>query len=1280
MKRFLKPASVLLTLCLLASLLPQRALAEEITVPADGDLAAAVKNANSGDTLVLQGSCVVNAQDGGDAPWVIDKNLTIQGGSITVWRGGIVLGGNVTFQNTEINFSSFMRNAIVANGYTLTLDGVTCPTGRSLNLFCGGLLDSNNEGFGNTLPTPDPARDGTVIVRGNTNLQGDGKSGTGNIYAGNLCMGVTSEGPKNAYAGNASIQVEGLTGTDSGAVGTIYACGAQQRNGDGGTGKITLPDPTQYTVNGTVSVTLGKRGTPAQGSDGAAETCVDGAGASGGTYVSFRDTSGMGAVPRRLTSLAGLTVNGGSLKLNEGSTFHATAAVTVSDGAVLDLSALGGISIADFTGGGSLILGSDQTLAISGAVSGTTSVGVGGLNSATWKPATEGQVYIQAPSSADGAFQLVPHSTQPNMKLVRSDKGDWIAQTDGPVDDPVIVDTIQFAEPRQREVVSGTASVSFPLSVDYGENSGSPAYMYSVPATIKVNGKAAIPESMDDFSFYVTEKSGGIALMFMIDDRDSNLEELTIIGWDGTNIWKDGYDPKVIPDGRYEITVEVPGTHTVSGQPISISAVLTVGTPDPGQPISIDVPQAKTGLRWTGEVLTGVEEGTGYTLTGHTSAEVGEHTARAVPDAGYQWKNGTTEEKSIDWRIDKALGPAAPGGLAGTPPTTQNGADGSIDGVTAAMEYASGPDFAGARDCAGTEITGLTAGTYYVRVKATATHEAGRAAEVEVPAWGAPTLTDIAVSSTGHKTVYTQGEPLDVTGLTLTARYSDDSTQTVSVTADMVSGYDPEQTGSQTLTVRYGGRTAAYTVEVKAGETPPVEPEKTYQVRVDNSHAAESGAGVYRAGEQVTVHAGSWSGHRFGSWEVHGVTVSALTSPDLQFTMPANDVSVLAIWRASSSGGGGGGSSSSSSGTTASQRTAANIQSARDGGTVTMTLSSGSASVGREVWRALAGRDVTLEVKSGPVRWRIHGGDLSPEALPTSLNLGAAVKTNAIPPDVMTALSKGQDARVFQLSLAHSGPFGFRLTMDVDAGKENAGRWANLYYYNASAGTLEFQAAVQVGGDGLAAFSMTHASAYAVVLDSASHAPLPIWQSPFRDVVPGDWYYDAVAYVHQRGLMNGSGGSFAVGAPATRGQLAAILYRCAGEPASAHRAEFRDVAADAYYRDAVDWAAERGIVSGYADGRFDPNRPVTREQLAAFLFRYAGAQGMTAAADAGTLGNFTDRGAVSAYAVEPLSWAVEQGLVNGYADGRLNPQGQATRAQIAVILTRFHKAAEEWKQ
>ncbi len=172
-KRLKRPASILLALCLLAALLPQRALAAEtIIVPAGGDLAQAVEDAALGSTLVLQGdSYLVEPEGSGDDPWVIDKDLTIQGGggTINVRRGGIVLKDNVTFENVVIGFSSNMRNAIIANGHTLTLDGVTCSQNSAypINLFCGGLLDSNNEGFGNYLPASGST--GTVIVRGNTN-------------------------------------------------------------------------------------------------------------------------------------------------------------------------------------------------------------------------------------------------------------------------------------------------------------------------------------------------------------------------------------------------------------------------------------------------------------------------------------------------------------------------------------------------------------------------------------------------------------------------------------------------------------------------------------------------------------------------------------------------------------------------------------------------------------------------------------------------------------------------------------------------------------------------------------------------------------------------------------------------------------------------------------------------------------------------------------------------------------------------------------------------------
>ncbi len=174
----------------------------------------------------------------------------------------------------------------------------------------------------------------------------------------------------------------------------------------------------------------------------------------------------------------------------------------------------------------------------------------------------------------------------------------------------------------------------------------------------------------------------------------------------------------------------------------------------------------------------------------------------------------------------------------------------------------------------------------------------------------------------------------------------------------------------------------------------------------------------------------------------------------------------------------------------------------------------------------------------------------------------------------------------------------------------------------------------------------------------------------FQDVRPGDWCYDAVRYVFEAGLMNGtSATAFTPGTPTTRGQIVAILYRLEGSPAmGANR--FSDVAPGAYYASAVSWASENGIVNGYNDGTFRPNNLITREQMAAFLYRYASRKGRDVS-DRAELSAFTDAGQIASYAVEPLSWAVSAGLVNGVTADTLSPGGNASRAQVAVILSRF---------
>lgn len=172
---------------------------------------------------------------------------------------------------------------------------------------------------------------------------------------------------------------------------------------------------------------------------------------------------------------------------------------------------------------------------------------------------------------------------------------------------------------------------------------------------------------------------------------------------------------------------------------------------------------------------------------------------------------------------------------------------------------------------------------------------------------------------------------------------------------------------------------------------------------------------------------------------------------------------------------------------------------------------------------------------------------------------------------------------------------------------------------------------------------------------------------PFTDVSSGEWYYDAVAYVYEKGLMDGTSAvTFDPGAVLTRAMTAQVLWNLAGSPAAPGGAGFTDVAADAWYAGAVNWAAAQGIVAGYDTGAFGPEDAVTREQLAAMLYRYAGTPEPT-----GGLDGFADKDAASGYAADALCWAVGEGLLTGKDGGRLDPAGTATRAEVAVILMRF---------
>ena len=179
----------------------------------------------------------------------------------------------------------------------------------------------------------------------------------------------------------------------------------------------------------------------------------------------------------------------------------------------------------------------------------------------------------------------------------------------------------------------------------------------------------------------------------------------------------------------------------------------------------------------------------------------------------------------------------------------------------------------------------------------------------------------------------------------------------------------------------------------------------------------------------------------------------------------------------------------------------------------------------------------------------------------------------------------------------------------------------------------------------------------------------------YADVLPGDWFFADVNYVSAHGLMDGvGGGKFAPYVSTNRAMVVTILWRLEGKPAAGGGA-FRDVPAGMWYTEAIGWAAQNGIVTGYSKDTFGPLDNVTREQMAVILYRYAGFKGYDVSQRA-DLSRYGDSVKVSAWAKEGLSWANAKGLISGMPDQTLAPQNSALRCQTAAILHRFHQGIQ----
>ncbi len=415
-----------------------------------------------------------------------------------------------------------------------------------------------------------------------------------------------------------------------------------------------------------------------------------------------------------------------------------------------------------------------------------------------------------------------------------------------------------------------------------------------------------------------------------------------------------------------------------------------------------------------------------------------------------------------------------------------------------------------------------------------------------------------------------------------------------------------------------------------------------------------------------------WSSDHPEVATVENGTVTAVGAGTAKITVTTEDgnhtaTCTVTVTRPSSGGG-------SRPTPTPSQQAVDKIESAKEGATVAITLKPSQTTLDKEVFEELSGRDVTLEISlPGGITWTVNGQDIPENAVLTDLDMGVRMDAGSVPVDILNAITG--EIGTMQLRLAHDGEFGFTLTLTAPLGSKNAGYWANLYYYHEDAESLTFQTSAKIGPDGSAALVFTHASDYVIVIDDRDHTPK---EFPFVDVTTDDWFYEAADYVFQRDLMTGTDAThFTPDGTSTRAMVATILWRMAGQPQADYTMDFADVPVSAWYTEAVRWAASEGIVTGYSATKFGPDDPVTREQFAAMLYRYAQTLGEGFTGNWSFPLDFPDAADVSDYAYEALCWLTMENVIQGMEDGNLHPQGTANRAQLATMLMRFCQAADQ---
>ncbi len=605
--------------------------------------------------------------------------------------------------------------------------------------------------------------------------------------------------------------------------------------------------------------------------------------------------------------------------------------------------------------------------------------------------------------------------------------------------------------------------------------------------------------------------------------------------------------------------------------------------------------------------------------------------------------------KASEWApFTVADRPAAPTGLQGQNTSFAGESDGKITGLDSSKNYQISSDGGTSwRDAAltGTEITSLAAGSYQVRVKAVENSTFASASAVVTVGSGAQRTYTVTVNSGTGSGTYVEGAAVTITATVPGGqRFTSWTVNEGGVTlADASSATTTFIMPAQAVTVTANFENI---------------PAPTYLVTVNGG----TGGGEYAEGDTVTITATIPSGQRFTGWTVNegGVTLADASSATTTFTMPAQAVTVTAnfenipapTYLVTINGGTGGGEYA-------------------EGATVTITATvpDGQRFTG---WTVNEGGMTLADASSATTTFTMPA-----QAVTVTANFqnnssggnsgssggGGSYTPPTYPPTVERPSEGGGAAEVFPSNPKPGDPV--TVTPKPDDGYEVD----EIIVTDKDGNPVE----VTINPDGTYTFQQPKGK---VTIEVRYRAVQPIeapWNNPFSDVSEADWYYEAVRFVHERGLMNGySDGRFGPNDPLSRAQLAQILFNKEGRPGVNYLLDFSDVADEAWYTEAIRWAASQGIVGGYGNGTFGPDDPITREQLAVMLWRHSGSPAATSKEL-----YFNDTDEISGYALEALRWAVENGILNGYGNGRLGPQGQATRAQAAQMLKNFIENQEK---